>query len=75
MMRDRRVVQADPADKWQADSDAVQVKPEIEPQNVDFDTFLKTNTGPEQAEDGDPGDLYAAFPLGSENNPFVRCAR
>lgn len=51
MMRDRRVVQADPADKWQADSDAVQVKPEIEPQNVDFDTFLKTNTGPEQAED------------------------
>ncbi len=56
-MRNRRVVQTNPADEWQAQPDAIEVEPEVQPQDVEFDAFLQADAGAQQAE---KGDLHAA---------------
>ena len=49
-MRDRRVVQTNPANEGQTEPRAIEVYSEIQPQHIEFNAFLQADAGAQQTE-------------------------
>jgi len=46
----RRIVHPEASEKWQAQGGAVEINAKIQPEKIDFDTFLKAQIHPQQPE-------------------------